>query len=1099
MSDLLHRLAALSPEKRALLKSMMRNAGETKAHGAVIRPRESSGPRTLSFAQERIWVLTQLEPESHFYNAARAYRIRGPLDEGALRGALQALVERHEVLRMRFTMADGVPVQRLTHRALEVPVVDLGDLGPAAREEELERHVTEVVRRPFRLEDELPVRARLLRQGARDYVLLLSAHLLVHDELWSWGIACREIAALYDARLAGLPPPLPRLPIQYADFGDWQRERLPGGELAAQIAYWRGHLAGAPPVLDLPTDRVRPVTQSHRGGRQAFRFGPALAAALSALSRRERVTPFVTLLAAFTTLLHRYSQQDDLVVGIPVAGRPRVETEGLIGPFLNTLALRSDLSGNPSFRALLERVRDVVHDARAHRDLPFERLVQELQPERDLSRNPLFQVMFTIQNVPKMDLRLAGLHVERLEVETEASRFDLTLYFTELDADLEGVWQYATDLFDAATIARMLGHFEVLLRGIAEDPDRRVSELPLLSDAERRRMRAWNDTRQAYQQGATLHQLFETQVERTPDAPALLGAEEPLSYRSLNRRANRLARHLRDLGAGPGVVVAVCLERSAASVAAVLAVLKTGAAYLPLDPEHPPERIAALLADGGVELAVTDEGRRGRLPGALRVVTLDRDEDAVARLSGENLDVAVDAAQPAHVIYTSGSTGAPKGVVGSHRATVNRLVWMWRTYPPRAGEVCAHKTSLAFVDSIHEILGPLLHGIPVVPIASADRGDPARFLRVLSDHGVTRLILVPSLLSALLESVPDLDVRLPRLGLWIVSGEELTPGLAESFRRRMPGRTLANVYGSTEVAGDATWFEVTDGDVGPRVPIGRPLANTRCYVVDRYGNLAPPGVRGELCVAGDGLANGYLDDPALTALRFVPETFSGPPGARMYRTGDLARYRPDGNLEFLGRLDEQVKIRGARVEPAEVVAVLGRHPRVDSSVVIERLDAGGAPRLVAYLTGRPVAPEPGELRRFLLERLPAYMVPEHFVALDSLPRTLSGKIDHARLPEPRRGAPERETPYVAPRHDAERILVDVWKEVLHVDSVGVHDNFFAFGGDSLRAMRVIGRLQSRLGIDLPLRALFAHPTVAELAMTLMDQVLAPPASRAPRE
>ena len=1092
MSDLVRRLAALSSEKRALLKLRLAEAGTSRSRASVIQARPSIGPRPLSFAQERLWVLNQLEPDNPFYNTARAYRIQGPLDEDALRRALDSLLERHHVLRVRFELIDGVPMQRVSAgRMLESTVVDLRRLGPVEQQAELRRHGGEVGRRPFRLREELPVRARLLRLGERDHVLLWCMHQLVNDEVWSWGIACRELGALYEAFVTGQPAPLPELPIQYPDFADWQREWLQGGELEAQLAYWRRQLGGSPPVLDLPMDHTRPAIQSYRGRAQPFRFGQPLAAALRELSQRQHVTPFVTLLTAFQTMLHRYAQQDDIVVGMPVAGRTRVETEALIGLFVNTLVLRSDLSGNPSFRTLLSRVRDVVHQAHSHQDVPFEKVVDELRPERDLSRNPLFQVMFTVQNVPRADLRLPGLDVRRLDIDTEASRFDFTLYFTEIEAGLEGVLRFATDLFEPPTIERMLGHFEVLLGGIAADPDRRLSELPLLSEAERRTLiTTWNDTRETYPRRATLHQLFEAQVEQSPAAPAVVTSEGALSYRELNQRANQLARHLIGAGVGAGAIVAVCMDRSPRSLDAVLAVLKAGAVYMPLDPEQPPDRIAALLADSGARLVLSQSGLRDRLPGGVRVVMPDRDGDAVARRSTENLAVAVDADEPAHVIYTSGSTGVPKGVVGSHRATVNRLTWLWRTYPRREGEVCAHKTSLGFVDSLHEILGPLLHGAPVVPIPAADVNDPERLVRLLADHGVTRIVLVPFLLTALLESASDLDARLQRLGLWIVSGEELKPALLASFRRRLPGRTLVNLYGSTEVAGDATWCDVTRAHVDPRVPIGRPLANCRCYVLDRHGNLVPPGIHGELYVAGQGLADGYLNDPVLTAQRFVPEPFGAPTGSRMYRTGDLARYRPDGTIDFLGRMDRQVKIRGARVEPAEVAAALERHAGVESCAVLARRDGADTPRLVAYVTGRAAAPAPGDLRRFLLQRLPTYMVPERFVVLDALPHTASGKVDHAALPEPWTGLPDADTPYVAPRDEAEVALAEVWREVLRLDKVGVHDNFFALGGDSLKGTQVIARLCDCLHIDLPLRTLFAYPTVAELAVPVVELLLA---------
>jgi amino acid adenylation domain-containing protein len=1053
-----------------------------------------------SFAQQRLWFLDQLTPGSSFYNLFAATPVRWPLNVSVLERVLNEIVRRHESLRTTFAAVDGQPVQIIAPQLqIPLPVVDLRHLPPEQREAEALRLATEEAHRPFDLTRGPLIRTQLLQLGASDYVFLLTMHHIISDG-WSMGVFSRELSALYSAFAMGQPSPLPDLSIQYADFAVWQRQWLQGAVLEEQLGYWREQLADLP-ALQLPTDRPRPTVQSYRGAYQSLTLPPSLNSSLKSLSQREGVTLFMTLLAAFQALLHRYTRQDEIAVGTYIANRNRAEMEDLIGFFVNSLVLRTDLSGDPSFRELLRRVQSVALGAYGHQDLPFAKLVEEIQPERDLSRNPLFQVVLQLVNVPTTSAASEPGQARLLDVPWKGtSLFDIVLSLAEGPTGLSGGFEYSTDLFDAETIRRMGEHLRRLLEAVVADPDRRISEIPLLAPEERRRLVVeWNATGENDERylGAGIVSRFEARAAQHPEEVAFRCEGEALRYGELNRRANRLANRLRALGIGPDRLVGVCLERSLDVPVALLGILKAGGVYLPLDPGYPRERLAFILEDAGAAALLTRRTTEGvTAPRGAHVICLDGEEGEALRHCSERSREGVSAppGDLAYVIYTSGSTGKPKGVAVEHRQILNRLAWMWRAYPFGPGEVGCQKTALNFVDSLWELLGPLLQGVPTVILPDRLLKDPPALVEALAEQGVTRIWLVPSLLRLLLDQIPDLQERLPRLRFWVSSGEVLPVELFLRFKERMPRSVLYNLYGTSEVW-DATWYDPSDheGREGAvSVPIGRPIANSQAYVLDARGQPVPVGVPGELCIGGDGLARGYLNRPELTAEKFIADPFSGAPGARLYRTGDLARWLSDGNLEFLGRIDQQVKIRGYRVEPGEIEATLLQHPAVRAAAVIAHEDQTGGKRLVAYVVslGEP-APSHGELRGFLQGKLPDYMIPSVFVPLSALPLSPNGKVDRRALPAPDPQRPELEQSYVAARTPVEEALAGLFAGVLSLERVGVHDNFFTeLGGHSLLATQLISRVRDTLNIELPLRSLFEAPTVAELSLAIEEIFIA---------
>ncbi len=1077
---------------------------------AAPSPGDAASASLVSFAEQRMWFLAQYEEDSSAYVRPSLLHIEGPLDAGALEASLSEIVKRHAVLRSTYQLHDGELVRAVTPpRALSLPIIDLTSVAPAEREEHVRRLEATESARPFDLTRDATLRAILVRCSADEHYLLLLSHHISSDG-WSTGVLLREITEIYGAFSAGAASPLPDLPIQYTDYTAWQNTWLASGVLEEQLAYWKTHLLGAPPVLALPTDRPRPARQTFRGGRERLDVSRDLTTALRALGRDERATLFMTLLAAFQTLLSRYTSTEDLVVGIPTANRHSPEVEGLLGLFMNTVPLRTDLSGAPTFRELLGRVRASALGAFANADVPFARLVDALQPPRSTSHSPLYQVLFQVRNFPDREASLAGLQVSHVALERRTADLDLTLEATETRGGLHLVLDFNTDLFDRATARRMLGHYLRLLEEAVKDPDRSIGSLPLLTEAERHQLVVtWNQTEHA-SPAVCVHELFEAQVERTPEATALIFEEQRLTYRELNERANRLAHHLRGLGVGPEVLVGLCVERSPEMVVGVLGILKAGGAYVPLDPTHPMERLGLMLEDSAVTVLLTLERGTAKLPEhRARALALDTGWASIARESAHN---PVKVAAPdnlAYVLYTSGSTGRPKGVMVPHRGLVNYLHWCARAYDTAGGSGSPVHSALGFDLTITGLFSPLLAGRSVLLVP--EQGGIQGLVDALRSHDDFSLVkLTPAHLELLARLLPaeegarrtralpvaPLDGTAtspnphPLARALVIGGEALSWEQLSFFRSSFPGTRLFNEYGPTEtVVGCSVHEAPADGPTSGPVPIGRPIDNTQLYVLDRSLQPVPIGVPGELYVGGAGVSRGYLNRPELTASSFLQDPFRAEPSARLYRTGDLCRYRPDGDLEYLGRLDHQVKIRGFRVEPGEIESVLAEHPSIREVVVLAREDTPGDRRLVAYLVAGD-APLPGEdeLRASLKKRLPDYMVPSAFVALEALPLTPNGKVDRPALPAPDGDRAALQTSFVAPRTPTEEGLSGIWAELLHVDRVGALDSFFDLGGHSLLAAQVIGRVRRLFGVDVPLRALFEAPRLSDLAAVIAGLV-----------
>jgi amino acid adenylation domain-containing protein len=1038
----------------------LRAAGATVDSAPIPRLPRAAWPLTapLSFAQERLWLIDRLMPGTPAYNLAVALRLDGPLDVAALGSAFDRLVERHETLRTAFPEREGRPVQEVVAApaAFPLPVSD-------CTEADVLRRAEADALRPFDLSSGHPLRASLLRLGPERHVLLVALHHIVADA-WSLGVLVEDLTALYAGRT------LPELPVQYADYAVWQRETLTGEEIERQLAFWRGELAGAPRILDLPTDRPRPLVQSLRGGLVPFAVDAASTAALRALAQRAEATLYMVLLAGWSALLSRVAHQPDLVVGTTVANRDRLEVERLIGFFINTLALRVDLTGEPGFAELVGRLRRRVLDAFAHRDLPFEKLVEELQPVRDRSRQPLFQAVLTLQNVPRSAPDLGTLTLTPLEVQGQTAKFDLTLTLVEQDGGLQGSLEYAGDLWDRATIERWAGAFVTLLASAVKAAEDRVAELPLLTEAERRELLA---APRIIDPGRhSLPHLFEAQVDRAPDAPALSLGGRRLTYRELDAQANRLACHLRAAGVCPGDRVALHLERSFEQVVALLAVLKTGAAYVPLDPAWPAERLAFAREDSGATLLID-------------AAFLEREAAAIAGQSTDRLDQDIDPELPAYVIYTSGSTGRPKGVVVPHANVIRLFAATAPWFGFSSDDVWALFHSYAFDFSVWEIWGALLHGGRLVIVPFLESRTPEAFLRLLEAEGVTVLNQTPSAFRQLAEAPSTLR--------WIIfGGEALDPTSLEPWfdRRGDELPRLVNMYGITETTVHVTFRPLARSDAASSASrVGVPIPDQTVRVLDRHMGLLPAGVPGEICVGGAGLAQGYLNRPELTAERFVPDPFSLAQGARLYRSGDLARRLPDGDLEILGRIDQQVKIRGFRIEPGEIEAALARHPAVRQAVVLPRDSPAGKLLAACVAVTEPVPA--ADLQRFLRERLPEVMVPAVWSFLEELPLTANGKVDRRALMALEGETARAALGYVAPRTPLEERLVETVAGVLGLapERVGIYDNFFDLGGHSLLATQMVAQIRLRHGIEVPLDLLFDSAHLADLADRVTEREL----------
>jgi amino acid adenylation domain-containing protein len=1039
-----------------------------------------------SFAQDRLWFLDQLEPGTAAYNLVRAFRITGPLNADALTSAIGAVIRRHESLRTIFESVDGEARQVvLSDVDVQVPILNLANLPESEREREALRIASEEGKKPFDLTRGPLLRTALLQLSRDQYILVLAMHHIITDG-WSISILFRELAHCYEAYASGREPQLPELPIQYVEYAQWQREYITGEVLAKQVKYWKNKLAGAQTILDLPTDRPRPTTHSWHGATEELIFDGQVLAALKEFAQAEGATLFMVSMAAFQALLWRYTSQDSILVGTPTAARSQIEIENLVGFFVNTLVFRADFTPDLTFRDLVRQVRGCALEAYAHQDVPFEKLVEELLPQRSMNTSPLFQVMFTFQNIPKQVFEISGLEMKELEFETGIAKFDLAVEAFE-DDWFHCRFEYNTDLFEKQTILRELGHFRNLVNAVLKNPNEPLARIPLMDDWEREQtVVQWNNTATDYPRDLHIHTAFERQAARTPDATALVFQGKKVPYWRINEDANRLAHYLIKKGVGPGTLVGVSVERSPELTVALLGVLKTGAAYVPLDHSYPLQRLSSMLEDTRAECVLSNNGIGKKLPDTVRnLIMLDSEAELIRNESPLNPFVELSRVQRAYVLYTSGSSGRPKGVEGTHRGAMNRMRWMWERYPFEAGEVCCQKTNVGFVDSVWEIFGPLLAGVPSVILPQEAVLDPEELLRILAEQRVTRIVLVPSLLRALLEYAPNLEERVPELKLWSCSGEVLTWELARRFRKGYPKAKLLNIYGSSEVAADVTWHEVgeeeekTQGTVS--MPIGRPISNTQVYVLDRYRNAVPVGVRGEIYVGGDGLALGYWRQPEMTAERFVGNPMAPEGSERLYRTGDLGRWRKNGEIEYLGRMDGEVKVRGMRIELGEIETVLASHRWVEEAVV-ELSGEGAEQRLVAYVVaGEEGTPSARELRRHVRSKLPEHMAPASYVRVEELPLLPSGKVNRRALATVA-GVALSEQGMVAARTEVEQKLAGMWGEVLKVKEVGVDQNFFELGGHSLLVLQVMARIRREYDLELGVRTMFEEPTIAGLAI-----------------
>jgi amino acid adenylation domain-containing protein len=1101
LSDVSSRVAALSPEKRAALEKLIRQKGLTLPFRPIVAREQSQGSSPLSFGQERLWFLHRLDPASAVYNVHTSVNI-SDFEADVVRRAVAEILRRHHILRTTFREEDGRVTQVVMPTAgMHIPLVDLGDWLAEEREEQLARLSDEMAHEPFDLVRGPLVRAKIvLAEHVR--LLLVTMHHIVTDR-WSIDVFDQELQTLCNAFAAGKPSPLASLPIQYGDFAAWQRDQLQGPALDEQLAYWRCALEGAPPVLELPTDRPRPVAQTDQGAFQAVMLGRSPSDRLRELARREGATLFMVLLTAFKILLHRYTGQHDIIVGLPVGGRTRAELEPLIGFFVNTLVLRTDLSGDPAFTELLSRVRKTTTDALAHQDLPFEKLVATLAPDRHLSRAPLFQVMVQLLDSEAAAEEHGDGPTEPGEVERGTSLFDLSVDFTDSGHGIRSLAQYSTDLFDDSTITRLLQNWRVLLEAIADNPERRISEFSVMTAAERIQViETCNDTGVELPVAENAHALFEQQVERTPDALALIAGSDRLSYRRLNDCANQLAVKLRRVGVGPEVIVGLCMNPSAALVVSMLGVLKSGGAYVPIDVFTPPRRIQFILEDTKTPVLLTESGLLDRLPAdGCHTICLDRCD-----LSQEaNTDLPVLAATAenlAYVIYTSGSSGRPKGVMITHGGLMNFALGATSVYGFCARDRVLQFASIAFDASVEEIYPALLAGGTVVMRTPDTLESVERLLTECGNLGVTVLDLPTAFWHLIVQELAAGTVRLPAsVRLVIVGSERALPERLLQWDEAVgSGVRLMHGYGPTEVTVASTVADLTTPHgvrpVSREVSIGRPLPNVRLYVLDGYAQPAAIGVAGEAWIGGRQLARGYLNQPELTAQHFVDDPFCD--GERAYRTGDRLSRLPDGQLLFHGRIDEQIKIRGYRVEPGEVESLLVQHADVQACAVIVVATRSVGLQLVAYVTVRASGvANVSTLRAFLEERLPPFMMPSHIVILDRLPLTLTGKVDRQALAamgayEPRAGRAHR-----APRSDIERQVAAVWSFTLGTGEVGLDDGFFELGGHSLLALQIVGRLRMEYGIDVPLRTLFEHPRLEDFARAVTEAAAAAPGSPAP--
>ncbi|MBV6623051.1 MAG: amino acid adenylation domain-containing protein [Rivularia sp. (in: Bacteria)] len=1043
----------------------------------------------ISFAQQRLWFLTQLEKNSPFYNISAAVRLKGKLNVEALQKSFNEIVLRHETLRTNFLTKAGQPLVVISEaKPLTLSILDICSNG-VNQQAEVQQQIAREAQQPFDIGSDCLLRIKLLRLAEQEHIILVTMHHIVSDG-WSMGILVQELTILYpifcdnNVNLKALPA----LPIQYVDFAAWQRQLLQGEVLENHLSYWLKQLENAPKVLELPTDYPRGKIQTYRGATYSFKLSTELSAKLNKLSQQHGVTLFMTLLAGFQTLLYRYTTQEDIVVGSPIANRNRAEIEQLIGFFVNTLVLRTNLAGNPSFVELLKRVREVALGAYVHQNLPFELLVEQLQPQRDLSHTPLFQVMFVLENAPISALELPGLSLNFLESHSDSAKFDLTLYMAETESGLNGTFEYNTDLFKESTIERMVSHLQTLLEAITVNPQQRLSELPLLTASEQHQLLVdWNDTQVEYSQHQCIHKLFEEQVEKTPDAIAVVFENQQLTYRELNNRANQLANYLRSLKVKPEVLVGICVERCLEMVIGLLGILKAGGAYVPLDPNYPQERLAFMLEDSQIPILLSQQHLVENLPAhKAEVICLDSDWDKIARSNSENITCNLNSDNLAYVIYTSGSTGKPKGAMNTHKGVCNRLLWMQDTYKLTTTDRVLQKTPFSFDVSVWEFFWTLMTGACLIIAKPEGHKDSNYLVKIIEQQQITTLHFVPSMLQIFVDE-PGIE-HFQCLKRVFCSGEALSSELQHKFFARCENVELHNLYGPTEAAIDVTFWHCQPGTQENIIPIGRPIANTQIYILDKQLQPVPVGIPGELHIAGMGLARGYLNRLQLTKEKFIANPFSNQPGEKLYKTGDLARYLENGVIEYLGRIDNQVKIRGFRIELGEIESVIQQILEIKQAVVIVSHESNRQ-QIVAYiiLNSDSQKPEFNYLREFLKQKLPDYMIPSAFIIIDSLPLTPNGKLDYHALPTPKITLNSNHQKVLA-RNPIEKQLTEIWAEVLDLIEISIHENFFTLGGHSLLATQIMSKIRQIWQIELPLSCLFEMPTIALLSAEIVKSL-----------
>ncbi len=1069
------------------IDTLKQTDGKRKA--PPIRPVNRDQELPLSFAQQRLWFLDRLEPNSPFYNIPESYRISGPLNLDALKRSFNEVIKRHETLRTTFHDQEGKPLQ-VIHDPFEVdlPLIDVSDRPMAEREEEIIRLVKEHSLQPIAL-DTLPLfRIQVIRAAPDDHAVILVMHHIISDN-WSTQVLMGELAAVYNAFNRGDVSPLPVLPIQYADFAHWQRNWLQGEVLDEQIQYWENQLSDAPPVLELPTDRPRPPMQTYNGSYKTFRLDKELSDAVQNVAKTEGVTLFMTLLAAFKTLLSRYARQEDISIGTPIANRTRSEIERLIGFFVNTLVLRTDLSGNPSFRELLQRVREVALGAYAHQDIPFEKIVDVVQPERNMSHAPLFQVMFALQSGQATDIRPghSDIAIRPLEAHSATAKFDITLFMLEEEDHLAGALEYNTDLFDEATIERLIAHFRVLLESVTGNVDTPIQNIELLNAREKQLLLdEWNGSEHALRWDANIVAMLEHQAKHHPEAIAADDGQTKLSYSELNRQANRLSHYLKYRNIRPHTLIGVYLKRSVDVVVALFAILKSGAAYVPIDPTYPKERLAYIIEDAGVAAILTEGSLAEHLPdNKSKAIHLDRERKKIAQEANMNPDVPIDDNQLAYMIYTSGSTGKPKGVMITHGGLKHYLNWALEAYPLEEGDGTVVHSTIAFDATVTAVFTPVLHAKPM-RLVSEESGLEGLSEALRQKKPFSLVKITPAHLELLKEQIAAEEAD-ELTKAFIIGGENLTADQIAFWQTQAPNTLLYNEYGPTETVVGCVVFEAHRWKGQGSVPIGRAIHNTKVYVLDEQLQPTPPGVAGELYISSPSVARGYHKQPDLTAERFLPDPFTSHEGRRMYKTGDLVRYQNDGQLIFLDRVDTQVKIRGYRIELGEIESILREHDQLDDAAVVVHSGGRQNPELVAYIVpAQADAPSHSDLRSYLSMRLPEYMVPAIFMDIEALPLTPNGKVDRKGLPEPERTRETSGAQYVEARTDAERQLTEIWQELLQIERIGVFDNFFALGGHSLLATQMMARIRDRFGVELPLRVLFEAPTVAGMVLKIEE-------------